>query len=222
MGAGVAQGHRRRFSRRYASGHIARLTHDRLRSIHKPIDRRGHAPISSLLLICTRLVRSPLAAARSSMAAINSSGDLPPAGRVPAAISSRYAKPTSGQAHADAPAQGPAASCTALVVLAVIGWRWLARLQARADGFRAVGGGAPLRLSPTSWSPLAISAAKRLSSACRSASTEAGGRPPCDLAHLHAVGLIDASRHTPKRPILAASRTLSKARSPWPFPAGPC
>ncbi|MNI94900.1 hypothetical protein D3C73_1530800 [compost metagenome] len=63
----------------------------------------------------------------------------------------------------------------------------------RAPMAAALSAAAPFRLSPTSWSLLAIRAEKRLSRAARSASTEAVETPIKTLPISTPLGLIEAS-----------------------------
>ncbi|MNT36892.1 hypothetical protein D3C72_1730030 [compost metagenome] len=78
------------------------------------------SPISSLLLICTRLVRSPSPAARSSMATISIFRRLTTRRPSTTASNNSTPQPTSARLKPMRQRKVAAASCTVLVVLTFI------------------------------------------------------------------------------------------------------
>ncbi|MCY1459746.1 hypothetical protein D9M71_772420 [compost metagenome] len=109
------------------------------------------------------------------------------------ASNSKTPKPTKARLTPIRQRRVVAASCTVAVVLAFISAAVDCADCRRAPMAAALSAAAPLRLSPTNWSPLAINAEKRLSSAARSASTDAVETPIKTLPISTPLGLIEAS-----------------------------
>ncbi|MNN59285.1 hypothetical protein D3C81_1743920 [compost metagenome] len=110
------------------------------------------------------------------------------------ASSNSTAKPTTARPVPMRQRNVVAASCTVSVVLDFISDAVACADCSRARIAVALSAAAPLRLSPTSSSLLAINARKRLSSAATSASTDAVETPIRTLPISTPLGLIEASR----------------------------
>ncbi|MNP24154.1 hypothetical protein D3C76_1169000 [compost metagenome] len=172
------------------------------------------SPISSRLSSGTRLVKSPSPAAKSSRAAINRRSLLSTRRPSTKATTTSTPRPTSTRPRPIRQRSSAAASRTVCAVLACMAAALPCAFSRRSRRVLPLSAAAPTRLSPTNCSPLAISAAKRWSSAFSSWSMPAVETPITTLPISVPLGLIEASTKYTAGSRRAASITLSSARSP--------
>ncbi|MNZ89251.1 hypothetical protein D3C78_1081620 [compost metagenome] len=175
------------------------------------------SPTSSRLSRRTLRVRSPSPAARSFSASISRRNRLTTRRPRTSASTSSTPSPTSTSPAPMRQRRLLAESSTAPRALSLMpAATWRADCS-RAPSAALLSAAALARLSATSWSPLAISAEKRMSRACICRSISSVDMPRRTVPISTPFGLIGALTRITESSCAAASSTLSSARSPLPL-----